>query len=39
VGADFGFDIHINGESAEKKQNIIEEIAYRDTWEKEFLLI
>lgn len=34
VGADFGFDIQINGETAEKKQNIIEEIAYRDTWGK-----
>src|SRR3972149_5642599 len=32
VGADFGFDIQINGETAEKKQSIIEEIAYRDTW-------
>ncbi len=34
VGADFGFDIQINGETAEKKQSIIEEIAYRDTWGK-----
>lgn len=34
VGADFGFDIQINGEKAEKKQSIIEEIAYRDTWGK-----
>ena len=34
VGADFGFDIQIGGETAEKKQNIIEEIAYRDTWGK-----
>jgi adenine-specific DNA-methyltransferase len=34
VGADFGFDIQINGEIAEKKQSIIEEIAYRDTWGK-----
>lgn len=32
VGADFGFNIEINGETAEKKQSIIEEIAYRDTW-------
>lgn len=32
VGADFGFTIEINGETAEKKQSIIEEIAYRDTW-------
>jgi DNA modification methylase len=34
VGSDFGFDIQINGEKAEKKQSIIEEIAYRDTWGK-----
>jgi DNA modification methylase len=34
VGADFGFNIEIGGETAEKKQNIIEEIAYRDTWGK-----
>ncbi len=34
VGADFGFDIKISGEKAEKKQSIIEEIAYRDTWGK-----
>jgi len=34
VGADFSFNIEINGESAEKKQSIIEEIAYRDTWGK-----
>jgi DNA modification methylase len=34
VGADFGFDIQISGETAEKKQSIIEEIAYRDTWGK-----
>jgi adenine-specific DNA-methyltransferase len=34
VGADFGFDIEIAGETAEKKQSIIEEIAYRDTWGK-----
>jgi len=34
VGADFGFDIQINGETAEKKQSVIEEIAYRDTWGK-----
>lgn len=32
VGADFSFNIEINGETAEKKQSIIEEIAYRDTW-------
>lgn len=34
VGADFNFDIQIGGEIAEKKQSIIEEIAYRDTWGK-----
>jgi len=34
VGADFGFTIEIGGETAEKKQSIIEEIAYRDTWGK-----
>ena len=34
VGADFGFNIQIGEESAEKKQSIIEEIAYRDTWGK-----
>ena len=34
VGADFGFDIEIGGEKAEKRQTVIEEIAYRDTWER-----
>jgi adenine-specific DNA-methyltransferase len=34
VGADFGFNIEIGGETAEKKQSIIEEIAYYDTWGK-----
>lgn len=34
VNADFGFNIEIGGETAEKKQSIIEEIAYRDTWGK-----
>jgi len=32
VGSDFGFNIELNGENIEKKQNVIEEIAYRDTW-------
>jgi adenine-specific DNA-methyltransferase len=32
VGADFNFNIEINGETAEKQQSVIEEIAYRDTW-------
>ncbi|HMQ74469.1 MAG TPA: DNA methyltransferase [Flavobacteriales bacterium] len=34
VGADFGFDIEVGGETAEKRQTVIEEIAYRDTWER-----
>ncbi len=34
IGADFGFDVKINGDTAEKKQSVIEEIAYRDTWGK-----
>lgn len=34
VGTNFGFNIEIHGEIAEKKQSIIEEIAYRDTWGK-----
>lgn len=34
VGADFGFDITIGGETATKKQSVIEEVAYRDTWGK-----
>ncbi len=34
VGADFGFNIEIGGEKAEKRQSVIEEIAYRDTWGK-----
>jgi DNA modification methylase len=34
VGTDFGFNIEIGGETAEKKQSIIEEIAYYDTWGK-----
>jgi adenine-specific DNA-methyltransferase len=32
VGSDFSFDIEINGNSATKKQSVMEEIAYRDTW-------
>ena len=32
VGADFSMDIEIGGDSFTKKPNIIEEIAYRDTW-------
>ena len=34
VGTDFGFDIEIAGETAQKKQSVLEEIAYRDTWGK-----
>ena len=34
VGADFGFNIQVGGDSVEKKQSVIEEIAYRDTWGK-----
>ena len=32
VGANFGFDIPIGNDSVTKKQSVIEEIAYRDTW-------
>lgn len=32
VGANFSFDIAIDGNAATKKQSVIEEIAYRDTW-------
>ncbi len=32
VGADFGFDITVGGDSVTKKQSVIEEVAYRDTW-------
>lgn len=32
VGADFSYNIAINGEDVTKQQSIIEEIAYRDTW-------
>jgi adenine-specific DNA-methyltransferase len=32
VGADFSFDIKIDGDEITKKPSIIEEIAYRDTW-------
>lgn len=34
VGADFSMDIEIGGDTFTKKQNILEEIAYRDTWGK-----
>ena len=32
VGADFSMDIKIGGDTFTKKPNILEEIAYRDTW-------
>ena len=32
VGADFSMDIEIGGGTLTKKPNILEEIAYRDTW-------
>jgi len=34
VGADFSMDIKISGDTFTKKPNILEEIAYRDTWGK-----
>ena len=34
VGADFSMDIEISGDTFTKKPNILEEIAYRDTWGK-----
>ena len=34
VGADFSMDIAIGGDTFTKKPNILEEIAYRDTWGK-----
>lgn len=34
VGADFSMDIEIGGETFTKDPNILEEIAYRDTWGK-----
>jgi DNA modification methylase len=32
VGADFGIDIEIGGETFHKEPNLLEQIAYRDTW-------
>ncbi len=32
VGADFSMDIEIGGETFHKEPNILEQIAYRDTW-------
>src|SRR5271165_5876537 len=34
IGADFSMDIEIGDETFTKKPNILEEIAYRDTWGK-----
>lgn len=34
VGADFSMDIEIGGETLTKNPNVLEEIAYRDTWGK-----
>ena len=34
VGADFSFDVEVGDESVTKDPNIIEELAYRDTWGK-----
>lgn len=34
VGADFSHTVEINGEKAVKSQSVLEEIAYRDTWQK-----
>ncbi len=34
VGMDFSYDITVGSDEVTKKQSIIEEIAYRDTWER-----
>ncbi len=34
VGADFSFQVKIDSDEATKKQSVIEEIAYNDTWGK-----
>lgn len=34
VGADFSMDIEIGGETFHKEPNLLEQIAYRDTWGK-----
>ncbi len=34
VGADFSMDIEIGGETFHKEPNILEQIAYRNTWER-----
>ena len=32
VGADFSMDVEIGGETFHKEANLLEQIAYRDTW-------
>lgn len=32
VGADFSMDIEVGGETFHKEPNLLEQIAYRDTW-------
>ena len=32
VGADFTMDVQIGDQSLEKKPNVLEQLAYRDTW-------
>ena len=32
IGADFGVDVEIGGETFHKEPNLLEQIAYRDTW-------
>ena len=32
VGADFSFDVKVGNDEVTKKQTVLEEIAYRDTW-------
>ena len=34
VGADFTMDIYVGDESLQKEPNVLEELAYRDTWGK-----
>lgn len=34
VGADFSMQVEIGGEELTKKPNVLEELAYRDTWQK-----
>ena len=34
VGADFSMKVEIGGEELTKKPNVLEELAYRDTWQK-----